>query len=272
MDDHCSLMRFVGIPFGTACLVAAFGADAQPIDAEREAAQLASIELCDRQRNHPNGSVRLASKAELNRRGIFCDDARGEEREMYVAALCYRAKYQEDESARARAALELSARGVSCGPTGDNPKAIRAQPPLSHPELCYRASYHAEATVRAYAQGVLEGRGIECPTASPQAAPSSHQEHSEGGGGRDEFQRQLLEIEQQRLQLERQELQRRQLMDAANLLTRRRPSPPSPILGVQGFYASERTSGMNKICYYNTVTGTRAVTVGAMELCPVTLR
>ena len=33
----------------------------------------------------------------------------------------------------------------------------------------------------------------------------------------------------------------------------------------------ERTSGMNKICYYKCLGGERAITIGATELCPLSL-
>jgi hypothetical protein len=33
----------------------------------------------------------------------------------------------------------------------------------------------------------------------------------------------------------------------------------------------EQTSGMNKICYYSCVSGTRAITISAVALCPLTL-
>lgn len=37
------------------------------------------------------------------------------------------------------------------------------------------------------------------------------------------------------------------------------------------FFAGERTSGMNKICYYDCLEGTRAITIGALDMCPMTL-
>jgi hypothetical protein len=37
------------------------------------------------------------------------------------------------------------------------------------------------------------------------------------------------------------------------------------------FLKGERTSGMNKICYYDCVDGERAITIGAVELCPLSL-
>lgn len=37
------------------------------------------------------------------------------------------------------------------------------------------------------------------------------------------------------------------------------------------FYSHERTSGMNKICYYDCVDGQRAITISAVELCPLSL-
>ena len=37
------------------------------------------------------------------------------------------------------------------------------------------------------------------------------------------------------------------------------------------FLSGERTSGMNKICYYNCVSGTKAITIGAVSLCPLSI-
>ena len=37
------------------------------------------------------------------------------------------------------------------------------------------------------------------------------------------------------------------------------------------FLKGERISGMNKICYYDCVDGERAITIGATELCPLSL-
>lgn len=37
------------------------------------------------------------------------------------------------------------------------------------------------------------------------------------------------------------------------------------------FLSGEQTSGLNKICYYNCVSGTRAITVNAVSLCPLSL-
>ncbi len=38
-----------------------------------------------------------------------------------------------------------------------------------------------------------------------------------------------------------------------------------------GFLAGERVSGMNKICYYDVLGSTAAITIGAVELCPLTV-
>lgn len=35
--------------------------------------------------------------------------------------------------------------------------------------------------------------------------------------------------------------------------------------------SGEQTSGMNKICYYTCVSGTKAITIGATELCPLSI-
>lgn len=37
------------------------------------------------------------------------------------------------------------------------------------------------------------------------------------------------------------------------------------------FLSGEQVSGMNKICYYNCVGGTRAITISAVSLCPLSL-
>jgi len=37
------------------------------------------------------------------------------------------------------------------------------------------------------------------------------------------------------------------------------------------FYQSEQISGMNKICYYQCINGTRAITISSVSLCPLSL-
>lgn len=37
------------------------------------------------------------------------------------------------------------------------------------------------------------------------------------------------------------------------------------------FLTGERTTGMNKICYYDCIDGTRAITVRSTTLCPLSL-
>lgn len=37
------------------------------------------------------------------------------------------------------------------------------------------------------------------------------------------------------------------------------------------FKSGEQTSGMNKICYYKCVDGTRAITISSTSLCPLSL-
>lgn len=37
------------------------------------------------------------------------------------------------------------------------------------------------------------------------------------------------------------------------------------------FKSGEQTSGMNKICYYNCLGSQAAITIGAVELCPLTI-
>ena len=38
------------------------------------------------------------------------------------------------------------------------------------------------------------------------------------------------------------------------------------------FSSGESTSGMNKICYYNCVGGSAAITIKSTQLCPLTIR
>ena len=46
--------------------------------------------------------------------------------------------------------------------------------------------------------------------------------------------------------------------------------PALPQLGRQtGFLTGERTSGMNKVCFYNVVGSTKTLTVSAVSLCPL---
>lgn len=37
------------------------------------------------------------------------------------------------------------------------------------------------------------------------------------------------------------------------------------------FLSGEQTSGMNKICFYSCVSGTKAITVSAVALCPLSI-
>ena len=37
------------------------------------------------------------------------------------------------------------------------------------------------------------------------------------------------------------------------------------------FLSGEQTSGMNKICFYNCVSGTKAITVSAVSMCPLSI-
>ena len=38
------------------------------------------------------------------------------------------------------------------------------------------------------------------------------------------------------------------------------------------FKSGEQTSGMNKICYYNCLGSTKAITISATSLCPLSIR
>lgn len=48
--------------------------------------------------------------------------------------------------------------------------------------------------------------------------------------------------------------------------------PEGPQIAATCFKTGERTSGMNKICYYDCLGSTYAITVGAVELCPLSIR
>tara|TARA_A100000164_G_C21426679_1_gene549141 strand:- start:203 stop:451 length:249 start_codon:yes stop_codon:yes gene_type:complete len=37
------------------------------------------------------------------------------------------------------------------------------------------------------------------------------------------------------------------------------------------FLSGEQTSGMNKICFYDCVSGTKSITIGATDLCPLSI-
>jgi len=45
----------------------------------------------------------------------------------------------------------------------------------------------------------------------------------------------------------------------------------APIGAQACFLSGERVSGMNKICYYDCVSGTRAITIRSTSLCPLSL-
>lgn len=47
---------------------------------------------------------------------------------------------------------------------------------------------------------------------------------------------------------------------------------PSQLAAVTCFKTGEQTSGMNKICYYNCVGSAAAITVGAAQLCPLSIK
>jgi len=48
--------------------------------------------------------------------------------------------------------------------------------------------------------------------------------------------------------------------------------PEKPIqVAATCFKTGEQTSGMNKICYYNCLGSTAAITVSAVQLCPLTI-
>lgn len=43
-------------------------------------------------------------------------------------------------------------------------------------------------------------------------------------------------------------------------------------VAVTCFFIGEQTSGMNKICYYDCLGSTAAITISAVQLCPLTIR
>lgn len=44
-----------------------------------------------------------------------------------------------------------------------------------------------------------------------------------------------------------------------------------PAVAATAFLSGERSSGMNKICYYDHLGSTVAITIRAVELCPLTI-
>lgn len=63
---------------------------------------------------------------------------------------------------------------------------------------------------------------------------------------------------------------------AAQLDTRSSPANASlravPVQSATCFFTHERSSGMNKICYYDCLGSPAAITVSAVQLCPLTIR
>lgn len=50
------------------------------------------------------------------------------------------------------------------------------------------------------------------------------------------------------------------------------PASSKPIrVAVICFKSGEQVSGMNKICYYNCLGSQAAITIGAVQLCPLTI-
>lgn len=46
---------------------------------------------------------------------------------------------------------------------------------------------------------------------------------------------------------------------------------PSKEVAAVCFKTGEQTSGMNKICYYDCLGSAKAITIGAVELCPLSI-
>jgi len=50
------------------------------------------------------------------------------------------------------------------------------------------------------------------------------------------------------------------------------PLPPQSVkVATLCFFKSEETSGMNKICYYDCLGSLTAITIGAVQLCPLSI-
>jgi hypothetical protein len=50
-----------------------------------------------------------------------------------------------------------------------------------------------------------------------------------------------------------------------------KPYSPDQKVAVVCFKSGERMSGMNRICYYDCLGSTYAITVGVAELCPLSI-
>jgi len=65
------------------------------------------------------------------------------------------------------------------------------------------------------------------------------------------------------------------LLFLASWTSERMPSAfkatPNPAYAVMCFLSGERVSGLYKICYYNCLGSTVAITVKAHQLCPLTI-
>jgi hypothetical protein len=48
-------------------------------------------------------------------------------------------------------------------------------------------------------------------------------------------------------------------------------APPHEALAVTCFKSGEAVSGMNKICYYDCLGSTAAITISSVQLCPLTI-
>lgn len=46
----------------------------------------------------------------------------------------------------------------------------------------------------------------------------------------------------------------------------------TPVFACTAFYKSETVSGMNKICYYDHLGSSYAITVNSYRVCPTTVR
>lgn len=89
----------------------------------------------------------------------------------------------------------------------------------------------------------------------------------------------LWSVERSQEQAARQAAVRQSLGNAGRILLQQATSPiepttPAPTTTLTqhgvGFLTSQQKSGMNKICYYNVLGSTAALTVSAVSLCPQT--
>jgi len=62
------------------------------------------------------------------------------------------------------------------------------------------------------------------------------------------------------------------LVIAGMIIAHQWQKPEEVEAGVVCFKTGERISGMNKICFYDCMGSGTAITIGAVELCPLTIK